>query len=227
MSIEVPIPVSTSTVLVIQHGAHASSDLLLEVLSGRGLDPETVRPDLGEQLPDPDGLRWAVVLGGDAGQDDLDRDWTAAEVDWITRADAAGTAVFAVGSGAHSLARALGGDSVAAARTQRGWITVSSSDPELLSPGPWFAWGERALQLPPGAELLAHNSVGPQAFRIGPHLGVQFHPEATPELIARWVPGSPETLDSQGFQEATNRDYPVALPAARRLFTAFLDAAIA
>lgn len=41
--------------------------------------------------------------------------------------------------------------------------------------------------LPPQAELLATNAQCPiQAFRLGSIVGVQFHPEATPELVEKW-----------------------------------------
>ncbi len=41
--------------------------------------------------------------------------------------------------------------------------------------------------MPPGAAELAHSDVGPAAFALGPHLGVQFHPEVTTEVIAAWA----------------------------------------
>lgn len=42
--------------------------------------------------------------------------------------------------------------------------------------------------LPTGAETLASTSGYPhQAFRVGSALGVQFHPEASPELMGRWA----------------------------------------
>lgn len=41
--------------------------------------------------------------------------------------------------------------------------------------------------LPPNAQLLATNAQCPiQAFRLGSIVGVQFHPEATPELVEKW-----------------------------------------
>jgi len=42
--------------------------------------------------------------------------------------------------------------------------------------------------LPPGAVSLASTELYPnQAFRVGSALGVQFHPEASPELMGRWT----------------------------------------
>ena len=44
-----------------------------------------------------------------------------------------------------------------------------------------------AFTLPPGPLPLAANETGLQAFTLGPHLGVQFHPEITPAAFAAWV----------------------------------------
>jgi GMP synthase (glutamine-hydrolysing) len=42
--------------------------------------------------------------------------------------------------------------------------------------------------LPPGATLLASSDrYANQAFRVGSAVGVQFHPEASPELMGRWA----------------------------------------
>ena len=42
--------------------------------------------------------------------------------------------------------------------------------------------------LPPGATQLASTALYPnQAFRVGSAVGVQFHPEASPELMGRWA----------------------------------------
>jgi GMP synthase-like glutamine amidotransferase len=209
--------------VLIQKGEHTSAGLLLDVLSDRGLDSTSVRVDLGEILPAVDSVSFAVLLGANELTDELD----PRVIRWVAEADAAGVAIFAIGTGAHALARALGGDSVPAPRSERGWISVTSADPELLSTGPWFAWNDRTLSLPAGAQLLAESHSGPQAFRIGRHVGVQFHPEVTPELVREWVPTSRQLLDSQGINEATVRDFPVAKLAAQKLFTAFIDGALA
>jgi GMP synthase (glutamine-hydrolysing) len=43
-------------------------------------------------------------------------------------------------------------------------------------------------ELPPGAKLLASSArYRNQAFRVGSAVGVQFHPEASPELMGRWA----------------------------------------
>jgi GMP synthase (glutamine-hydrolysing) len=44
------------------------------------------------------------------------------------------------------------------------------------------------VELPPSAALLASSAAyRNQAFRVGSAVGVQFHPEASPELLGRWA----------------------------------------
>jgi hypothetical protein len=50
-----------------------------------------------------------------------------------------------------------------------------------------MAWHGDGFTLPPRASELASNAFGVQAFCQGRHLGVQFHPEVTPGIVADWV----------------------------------------
>lgn len=50
------------------------------------------------------------------------------------------------------------------------------------------AHSDAVTRLPPDAVALARSDRYPnQAFRLGSALGVQFHPEASPDLMARWA----------------------------------------
>ena len=48
-------------------------------------------------------------------------------------------------------------------------------------------WHGDTFGPPEGATVLARSSGGPQAYALGPHLLVQFHPEATAEVISKWL----------------------------------------
>src|SRR2546426_422783 len=67
--------------------------------------------------------------------------------------------------------------------------TVTVVPPHLhhAPSGPWLEWHYDRFAVPPGAVQLAHSEVGPQAFRLGRSLGVQFHPEATARMIEGWL----------------------------------------
>lgn len=160
--------------------------------------------------------RLSLLLGSEAnpagGPDD-----PFERVSWIRDAGAAGVRIVGIGTGAQALAVALGGSVTPARRAQRGWISVHTLAPEWIAPGPWLAWSQTSITLPAGAELLAVNDLGPQAFRIGDHLGINFHPQATPSLVWSWVARSEDPLDVQGILEATIRDQAEAAVASRRL----------
>jgi GMP synthase (glutamine-hydrolysing) len=140
----------------------------------------------GGPAPDPAEFDVVVVLCAAESAADDRVPWLAAELDLITRAVAAGVPVLGICFGAQALARALGGEVGRAPRSERGFATLGSDDPELLEPGTWMEFHDDAFTLPPGATPLARNEVCLQAFALGPHLGVQFHPEITPEAFAAW-----------------------------------------
>lgn len=39
---------------------------------------------------------------------------------------------------------------------------------------------------PPGAQVIAESSAGPQAYRLGAMLALQFHPEVSTRIVRRW-----------------------------------------
>jgi GMP synthase-like glutamine amidotransferase len=132
-------------------------------------------------------------LGAEGSAYDDTLPWLAAERAALDRALAVGVPILGICFGAQHLARALGGVVAPADRAEVGWLDVETLAPELVPPGPWLQWHRDAFTLPPGAELLARSPVCAQAFRLGPHLGVQFHPEVTPAIALDWgtsYPGS-------------------------------------
>ena len=81
----------------------------------------------------------------------------------------------------------------------------------------------------PNTEL-ATGGASVQAFAVGPHTGLQFHPEATEPITADWLratrpPLSPEHAArlSQGWAEAAGR----VRREAATLFSAWLDGGLA
>jgi GMP synthase-like glutamine amidotransferase len=92
----------------------------------------------------------------------------------------------------------LGGEVFRAEREEIGWLPIETRDPELVSEGPWFQWHFDTFAPPRGARVIATTSVGPQAYVIGRSLGVQFHPEVTPEIMESWVAVYRHELDQHG-----------------------------
>lgn len=69
-----------------------------------------------------------------------------------------------------------------------------------LECNPVLHWHADTFSLPEGAVLLASTAANEnQAFALGPWLGVQFHPEADPEAIERWLIGHTGYLKAWGI----------------------------
>jgi GMP synthase (glutamine-hydrolysing) len=137
----------------------------------------------------PAGEFAAVVVLGSASSVNDDLPWIAAELAYLSSAVEAGTPVLGICFGGQALARVLGGSVVEAPSAERGFVALSSDDPELLPDGEWLEFHGDAITLPPQARELARNDVCLQAYVQGPHLGVQFHPEITPGVFRAWGEG--------------------------------------
>ena len=196
---------------------------LVDALIDHGLDPIAVSGGEGDRLPDPGSAPLAILAGHDRLSEAHARGQLSREVDWVRRADEAGTAVLGIGHGARVLALAMGGAVEPAPRPLRGWTMVDTAVPHLIAGGPWLAWQHDVITLPPGAERLAHNRLGPQAFRFGPHLGVQFHPEAMPEVVAGWAGAHDAPGEVQALLGMVTRDPTAAAVCTRRLLSSFMD----
>jgi GMP synthase-like glutamine amidotransferase len=115
------------------------------------------------------------------------RGWIDEELAWLRRAGAAGVPVLGICFGAQMLATVFGGTVEHAGRQEIGWVMVDSADPELVPPGPWLEFHHDRCQPPAGAAVLARNELGVQAYRLGRHLAVQFHPEVDGEQFRLWL----------------------------------------
>lgn len=186
--------------LVLEHEDDAPAALLGDWAADRGVPIEVIAA--GAPIPDPADRPFLVSLGSEASAADDGVPWLARERGALDRALEHDVPVLGICFGAQHLARALGGTVVRAPRPEIGWLDVETYVPAQVPPGPWLQWHRDAFTVPPGADLLARSPVGPQAFRAGPHLGVQFHPEVTPDVVAGWVASDPASLQRAGTTPA-------------------------
>jgi len=219
-------------VIVIRHHDVDSAGFIGAAFEARGAELAVhLFPDDGP-LPAlvPDRVDHVVVLGAVSSVNDPDA-WIAEELAWLRRADQAGVPVLGICFGAQALCAAAGGRVQAMQRKEIGWKMVDSVDHELIPPGPWLEFhGDRCLP-PAAAAVLARNEAGLQAFSLGRHLALQFHPEVDGAQLKGWLDAGGDReveqlgIDPCQFVADTIREEPAARDRADRLVAAALHIA--
>ena len=214
-------------VVAVKHHGVDSAGFIGAAFAARGAEITVhLLPDDGP-LPALDGVDHVLVLGAESSVNDP-HPWIGPELAWLRTADEAGVPVLGICFGAQALCAAFGGQVEAMGRQEIGWWLVDSVDHELVPPGPWLEFhGDRCLP-PPAATVLARNDIGVQAFRLGRHLAVQFHPEVDGPILKRWLDEGGDRaaervgLDPGQFLATTVAEEPAAAQRADRLVAAAL-----
>lgn len=190
-------------VLVVEHEEDAPAGWLGTALEDAGCRLDVRRPYAGHPLPAPAGLGdvdGVVVLGGSmAAWEDLRAPWLPDTRTLVRSAEQAGIPVLGICLGHQLATRALGGEvgrnptGSTVAVVPVSWGPAAADDPlfgELTGLSAAVHWNNDVVSvLPVGAQVAATTPNGAvQAARLGRHVwGVQFHPEAGPEIVERWV----------------------------------------
>lgn len=184
-------------VLVTQHHPDEGPGRLGRFLEEQGARLQVVHLYRGQGLPpDLEGLGAVISMGGPMNvYQEKEHPWITAELELLARAARAGLPVLGICLGAQLLARALGAQVVAAPVVEIGWGRVcltpaAASDPLWRGVAPELEvvqWHQDMFQIPPGARLTARGRDCPhQAFSRGRAFGLQFHLEATLEMLRHW-----------------------------------------
>lgn len=198
--------------LVIQHEDACGPAWFGEWWAAAGLEYDAVLAHRGDPVPASlgsyDGL---VVLGGEMGaNDDAQFPWLTPTKGLIRDVSTGGRCFLGICLGHQLAAAALGGEVVRNARGHaRGLtpvaLTAAGADDPLLSavrPGATAVqWnGDVVTRLPVGSVELATSPDGTvQAARFGERSwGVQFHPEASPDVFDGWTLGKPSAAAPSG-----------------------------
>jgi GMP synthase-like glutamine amidotransferase len=168
------------TLNLIQHHPAEGPGAIADWATSRGLTINVFRADLG-QLP-PVSATPVIVLGGPY-ESNAGPAWLEAERQWLAGSLDQGAPVFAICLGAQLLALSLGGQVRRMAQTETGWTEVTFADGQRLKV---LEWHEDAIDLPPGAQLLASSvQCAQQMYQVGStRVGLQFHPEWNAESVA-------------------------------------------
>jgi GMP synthase (glutamine-hydrolysing) len=194
-------------VLVIENSDSSTLRQFKDWWREDGLDVDVVRAH-SDPLPSLDGYDALVMLGGPMMPDAVERaPWLAREREIASEAVLDGLPTLGICLGGQLLAQISGGEVTARyGQTERGStglnVLAAAGDDPLLHGLPELVFAienheDAITQLPPTAiRLMSSERYENQAFRIGQSAwGLQFHPEADADSVARW---DRETLISQG-----------------------------
>lgn len=174
-------------ILVVQHDLEAPLGALGPPLRARG-EITSLLGRAGTLPATVDGYDLVVVLGAvDSVLDQPDEGWYRAEQALLRDADARGVPILGVCFGAQVLADTFGGSVQVLPTPEVGWTTVHTERPDLIPEGPWLNFHTDGVTPPPSATVLATSDACVQAFVLGPHLAVQFHPEVHADQVAYWT----------------------------------------
>lgn len=173
-------------VTVIQHSPSGHAGLIGDYVVERlGGTLRTLRSDalldasVGDLKSDA-----VVVMGSARGVYETDIPWIARQRALTRGLVEAGVPVFGVCFGAQLLATALGGEVRPTGGFHLGWRENEGAS--TVWKGPWLRWHGDHVSLPAGVEVMARADGLVQAFARGAAVGVQFHPEASGEMLALW-----------------------------------------
>lgn len=227
------------SLLVVEHQETCPPGRVGAWLTADGVDLDVRRPYAGDALPeDLGGRSGLLVLGGQMGcRDDEVAPWLPEVRGLIASAAKGATPALGICLG-HQLATVALGGAVGRSEAGRtvGVFTVEGgpalADDDVLADAagaPVAQWNDDIVtDLPSGATALATNERGDLLLaRLAPTVwGVQGHPEADREIIARWAEkdlGSPELgdLDVPAVLASVEAAQPAVDAAWRPVVTAF------
>lgn len=153
-----------------------------------------------------------IVLGGRHNAlDEVAAPWLGALKQLLVDARAASLPTLGICLGHQIAAVAFGGEVDLGTTHEEGAYRVTKTEPGRTDPlfkdlPDVFLTAQShddcVRALPPQATVLASSELCPiQAFRSGSFVGVQFHPEASPDTMARWTIGESGSPDTKRIQE--------------------------
>ncbi len=219
-----------SRALALRHHLEDHPGLIGEALGKRGYQVELAMMDALSPSPSLDGYELLVILGSKSAVYDheVEAAWFSRELELIADADRRALPVLGICFGAQALCVYHGGEVALAPQGEIGWYEIDVVEGSPLSRGPWFEYHFDRCTLPEGATLWASTQSALQAFAMGTHVGVQFHPELDGAQLREWfAAGDADArdfgVDVDALIERTDRETPAARERAQELVDAFLS----
>lgn len=174
--------------LALRHHLEDHPGLIGEALEARGFQVDVAMMDEASSTPSLDGYELMVILGSKSAVYDeaVRHAWFDRELGLLDEAERRAMPVLGICFGAQALCVHHGGSVIPSDRPEIGWFEVEVLDGSWVSPGPWFEYHFDRCELPVEAEEWARTPAAVQAFAIGRHVGVQFHPEVDYLQLKDW-----------------------------------------
>ena len=180
--------------LLISHEEAGRPGVIGDILKSRGIETERHvilgdNDELNLNFPDPSGFDFIISFGSFYSAYDPEvATWVDAEEDLINHTFDQQVPFLGVCFGGQVLAKAVGGSVEKSDELELGELHIKETSLGLPFPeGPWFSWHGDRMILPDHIEVLAETPSAVQVFRHKTAVGLQFHPEATPDLVQGWL----------------------------------------
>ena len=220
----------TSRALVLRHHLEDHCGLIGEAFEARGYEIDLRMMNADHPSPSLEGYDVLVILGSKSAvyDQEVGEAWFGRELELIAEAERRSIAVLGICFGAQALCLYHGGRVEPSAAPEIGWYDVEAVNGSGLSSGPWFEFHFDHCILPDKAALWATSPRAVQAFAVGRHVGVQFHPEIDHLQLLDWFAGGDEEarefgVDIEALVERTANETPAARGRAHELVGLFLS----
>ena len=216
--------------LVLRHHLEDHCGLIGEAFETRGYEIDLRMLNAESEAPALDGNDVLVILGSKNAVYDkeVEKAWFGRELELIADAHRREMPIFGICFGAQALCIYHGGVVEPAPSPEIGWYEVDECNESGLARGPWFEFHFDHCLVPESATVWATSPSAVQAFAIGNHVGVQFHPEIDHVQLLDWFAGGDDEardfgVDVDALVEQTEHETPHARVRARELVGLFLD----
>ncbi|HBQ23042.1 MAG TPA: glutamine amidotransferase [Alphaproteobacteria bacterium] len=201
---------SKGKILCVLHQEHSTTGRIGQTLRSKGYEVVKCRHACGDPLPEEtepfDGI---VIFGGPMSANDTHLEFIRGELDWLVTGKPLEVPFLGVCLGAQLLARAMGGEvgphEYGAKEIGYHEIMTTPTGKSLMGfdKSHVFQWHSEGIHLGDYGETLAFSQrFNNQAFSAGANiLGIQFHLEMFPELMARWYHKAQPDLTIDGVHE--------------------------